>query len=342
MARHGKSGPFRCNDLVLHAPNWLGDVMMAQPAMRAFVLGTGAARVRLTGKPWLADILPWLNLAGAEYMPEGSRGGDTFVLFPNSFRSAVRAVQSGAAQRIGYRSQWRSLLLTDPLTPCIDMLTGHHRHYYNDIAILSGLEVAEPEVKLSCPESLTQQGRQWLQAHDLDADKTVCIAPGAQFGGAKRYPAGSWARVAQTLSCRGFHILALGTPAERDIATQVLTGCPGPNNNSAGSTTLAECLQLLSASRGLLCNDSGLMHVAAGMGKQVVTVFGATDPERTAPSGSHVHLIYHPAACSPCLKRECHVAGQPCMANIDPQEVAAAFFDNATISGNAAFSGNEL
>ncbi|MDQ6966080.1 MAG: hypothetical protein Q9M23_04050, partial [Mariprofundaceae bacterium] len=134
MAAHGKREALQCNDLVLHAPNWLGDVMMAQPAMRAFVLGTGAERVRLTGKPWLADILPWLNLPGANYSPEGSRGGDAFVLFPNSFRSAVRAVLSGATRRIGYRSQWRSLLLTDPLTPRIDMLTDHHRHYYNDIA----------------------------------------------------------------------------------------------------------------------------------------------------------------------------------------------------------------
>lgn len=314
-----------CRHLVLHAPNWLGDVIMAQPAMRALAIGSQAETVSLTGRAWLADILPWLDLAGATYLPEGSRGGDAFVVFPNSFRSAVRAVQSGAKRRIGYRGQWRSLLLSDAQTPRIDILSGHHRAYYNDLAMFSGIEVTQPEVRLACPDAEIRAGMQWMQARGLDAGKTVCIAPGAQFGGAKRYPAERWARVAELLSDRGLHILALGTPAEREIAAQVLASVRGPCVNSSGDTTLARCLQLLSASRGLLCNDSGLMHVAAGMGKQVVAIFGATDPVRTAPSGAHVHLIYRPAACSPCLKRECHVAGQPCMTRITPEEVAAAF-----------------
>jgi len=315
----------RCKHLVIHAPNWLGDAIMAQPAMRAFASGTGAERVWLTGRPWLTDILPWLDLPEAEYVPEGTRGGDACVLFPNSFRAAMQALHGGCARRIGYRGQWRSLLLSDALTPRIDTRNAHHRDYYNDLAIQMGIKPANPEVELICPEDALAAGRQWMQAHDLDAGRTVCIAPGAQFGGAKRYPAGRWARVAGRLSARGYHILALGTPAEKDIADEVLQNCAGPSFNSAGTTSLAECLQLLGASRGLLCNDSGLMHVAAGMGKQVVAVFGATDPARTAPSGAQVRLLYHPAACSPCLKRECHVAGQPCMGNVDPEEVAAAF-----------------
>jgi len=314
-----------CEHLVIHAPNWLGDAMMAQPAMRAFMMGLKAQRVSLIGQSWLADVLPWLNLPGAEYMPAGANDGDTCILFPNSFRAAVQALQSGCKRRIGYRGQWRSLLLTDALAPRIDMLTGHHRDYYNDLATQSGLAVDQPEVQLACPEGAVTHGQQMMRAFGLDVGQTLCIAPGAQFGGAKRYPAERWAKVAQLLSARGFHILALGTRAERDIATQVLNSCAGPSYNSAGTTSLSECLQLLAASRGLLCNDSGLMHVAAGMGKRVVAVFGATDPERTAPSGAHVRLLYQPAPCSPCLKRECHVAGQPCMTNIPPEEVAEAF-----------------
>jgi len=315
----------RCKHLVLHAPNWLGDAIMAQPAMRAFANGAKAESIWLTGRPWLADILPWLNLPGAEYVPEGTRGGDTCVLFPNSFRSAWQAVRGSCTQRIGYRGQWRSLLLSNAINPRIDMQHNHHRDYYNDLATQMGLAIDAPEVELICPDKMLDAGRQNMQTYGLNAEKTLCIAPGAQFGGAKRYPAERWARVAELLSARGFHILALGTPAERDIAEQVLQTCTGPAYNSAGGTTLSECLQVLGVSRGLLCNDSGLMHVAAGMGKQVVAVFGATDPARTAPSGRHVHLLYHPATCSPCLQRECHVAGQPCMANVAPEDVAAAF-----------------
>jgi len=310
--------------LVIHAPNWLGDVIMAQPAIRAFATGLKAQRVFLSGQPWLADVLPWLNLAGVEYLPEGENSGDACVLFPNSFSSAWRARQSGCKRRIGYRGQWRSLLLTDALTPRISMLTGHHREYYNDLATQMGIRLVSQHVHLVSPDKAIALGEQMIMAHGLDVGRTLCIAPGAQFGGAKRYPAESWAKVAHILSARGYDILALGTPAERDIAAQVLAACDGPTYNSAGDTSLSECLQILRASRGLLCNDSGLMHVAAGMGKSVVAVFGATDPERTAPSGGQVHLLYQPAHCSPCLQRECRVEGQPCMANIFPEQVAEA------------------
>jgi len=314
--------------LVMHAPNWLGDVVMAQPSMRAFIHELKPQRVSIIGKPWLADVLPWLNLSHAEYTTSLS-SADICVLFPNSFRSALHALLNGCKQRIGYAGQWRRLLLTDALPARFDMLSEHHRKYYNDLAIQSGLSVAQTEVSLRFPEAAEASGRAWLEKHDLDVNCTVCIAPGAQFGSAKRYPAERWAEVAEILSSHGLHILALGTPAERDVAAQSLALCKGRHFNSAGETSLNTCLQLIAASRGLLCNDSGLMHVAAGLGKPLVTVFGATDPLRTAPSGSRVELLYHPAACSPCLKRECSVSGQPCMQNVSPQEIAQAFLNKA-------------
>jgi len=316
----------RPDHLVIHAPNWLGDVVMAQPAMRAFISELKPQRVSIIGQAWLADVLPWLNLAHAEYTTHHS-SADICVLFPNSFRSAWQALLSGCKQRIGYAGQWRRLLLTDALPPRFDMLSEHHRKYYNDLAIQRGLSVEHSEVSLTFPETAEASGRAWLENHGLDATRTVCIAPGAQFGSAKRYPAERWAEVAGILCSHGLHILALGTPAERDVAAQSLALCKGPSFNSAGETSLNTCLQLLATSRGLLCNDSGLMHVAAGLGKPLVSVFGATDPLRTAPSGSRVELIYHPAACSPCLQRECSVSGQPCMQNVSPQEIAQVFLD---------------
>jgi len=316
----------RPEHLIIQAPNWLGDVVMAQPAMRAFILGLQAQRVSIIGQAWLADILPWFDLPGAEYHAN-STGGDVRILFPNSFRAAWDALRSGAKQRIGYRGQWRSMLLTRAITPRFSMDNEHHRDYYNDLAIQNGLQVAQTEVRLVCAEADAIAGLQWLANKGLDAEKTICIAPGAQFGGAKRYPAQRWAEVVTILSAQGYQILALGTPAERDIAAQSLESCSTSAYNSAGETSLNTCLQLIAASRGLLCNDSGLMHIAAGLDKAVIAVFGATDPHRTAPCGENVQLIYHPATCSPCLQRECSVSGQPCMQNVSPQEIAQAFLD---------------
>jgi len=94
--------------------------------------------------------------------------------------------------------------------------------------------------------------------------------------------------------------------------------------NMAGVTSLSEALQLISACRLMLCNDSGLMHIAAGLGKPTVTPFGATDPARTSASGPRVRVLYQPADCSPCLRRECSVPGHPCMANITAQMLTDA------------------
>jgi len=316
----------RPEHLVIQAPNWLGDAVMAQPAMRAFFLELRPQRTTITGMPWLADILPWFDLPGAEYNAQNTRG-DAHILFPNSFRAAWQALRIGSKQRIGYSGQWRSLLLSRAIKARFDMDNEHHRDYYNDLAVQSGIKVAQPEVHLRCSESDALAGKNWLEKQGLSAQKTLCIAPGAQFGGAKRYPAERWAKVIEILSGRGYQVVALGTRAERDIAAQSLQSCSTPSYNSAGETSLNTCLQLLAASRGLLCNDSGLMHVTAGLGKPVVAVFGATDPQRTAPSGVNVQLIYHPADCSPCLQRECSVAGQPCMQNVQPEAVAQALLD---------------
>jgi len=322
--RHSRPDPILCPHLLLQPPNWLGDVIMAQPAMRAFIAASKPARVSVWGRPWLADVLPFLGLPGAQYESPIPKGVDMAVMFPNSFRAAWMTWRASGKRRIGFRGQWRRLLLTDAPAPQISLQTQHHRDYYLDLAEQMNITIREREVRLSCPEEEIRAGEKILLWKGLDPKSLVAIAPGAQFGGAKRYPAESWAYVAQWLSEQGYHILLIGTPAERSIGVQIISRCTGSAWNAAGETTLRQALQLLAASRILLSNDSGLMHVAAGMEKPVVAIFGATDPARTAPSGSRVRLLYHPADCSPCLKRECSVPGQPCMGNILPEDVRDA------------------
>jgi len=313
--------------LILQAPNWLGDVIMAQPAMRSAVAALKPARLSLYGRPWLADLIPFLNLPGARYSSSMPKHADMAIMFPNSFRAAWMAWRAGSERRIGFRGQWRRLLLTDAPTPRVSLRTQHHRDYYLDLVEQMNMDIREQEVRLPCPEEEIREAEKSLLRQGLDPELLVAIAPGAQFGGAKRYPAELWSDVAQWLSQQGYHILLIGTAAERSTGAQITSRCTGPAWNAAGETTLRQALQLLAASRILLGNDSGLMHVAAGMEKPVVAIFGATDPLRTAPSGSRVRLLYHPADCSPCLQRECSVPGQPCMGNVLPEDVYGACMD---------------
>ncbi|MDX8412170.1 MAG: lipopolysaccharide heptosyltransferase II [Mariprofundaceae bacterium] len=315
--------PRPLNHLLLRAPNWLGDVIMAQPAMRAIALGLTPERLSLAGRSWLADLLPFLNMPSATYQPPDA-AADVAVLFPNSFRAAWEARRAGTPSCVGFAGQWRRLLLTNAYAPRIRLDCEHHRDYFLDLAEQMGVDVSQRQVRLSVPDGEKQAGEKRISEYGLDPEKTVCLAPGSQFGGAKRYPVAGFAQLISWLAERGWQVLILGTPQEQDIGEQCLRGVKNAHYNAAGKTSLRQALQILCASRLLASNDSGLMHVAAGMSLPVVAIFGATDPARTSPSGEHIRLLYQPADCSPCLQRECSVAGQPCMANITPESILDA------------------
>ncbi|WP_038250398.1 lipopolysaccharide heptosyltransferase II [Ghiorsea bivora] len=322
--------------IVLMPPNWLGDVILAQPALRAITTQYSDAEILVFGRGWLTELLPFLHLEHTQvrYTETLPQNTDMLFLFPNSFRSAWQAWRSGATQRIGFRKDGRSLLLTHGYKPRIDLITQHHLFYYLDLLQQFGLETPFESVELVAPDDAqTKAESLLLSSKGLDINKVVCVAPGAQFGGAKRYPAESYAVVMKQLSEQGWHIVVLGTDAERDIASQCLQHVSGLHWNAAGETSLTEALQLVSVARLMLCNDSGLMHVAAGLNVPTVTMFGATNPARTSPSGKRVNVLYKPAKCSPCLQRECDVLGHPCMGNILPEMVTRACLDFLGKSG---------
>jgi len=314
------------NKIVLMPPNWLGDVILAQPALRAITTQFQDAEVFVFGRGWLTELLPFLYLEHAKirYTETLPQNADMLFLFPNSFRSAWQAWRSGAKQRIGFRKDGRSLLLTHGYKPRVNLITQHHLFYYLDLLQQYGLSTPFENVALTAPVEAKVNANELLNTHGLDSNKVVCIAPGAQFGGAKRYPAESYAVVLKTLSEQGWHIVVLGTDAEREIAAECLKHVQGKHWNAAGETSLTQALSLVSLAQLMLCNDSGLMHVAAGLGIPTVTMFGATNPDRTSPSGKKVNVLYHPAQCSPCLQRECDVQGHPCMMNILPEYVIEA------------------
>jgi len=307
--------------LVLLPPNWIGDAVMSQPAMRAIIdhykQNHGTEKISVCGRAWLQELLPYMGLSGAIYRQQ-IPGADVAFLFPNSFRSALQCKLAGIRHIIGYRGQWRRPLLKRSFPHRISLRKAHHRDFYLDLARQCDIPVAETGVTLHIPDHARMPGRKLLQGHDLDPERIICIAPGAQFGGAKCYPAEAYNQVVHELADSGWQPLILGMPEDRKTGQMILHNIPTPHWNAAGETSLTEALQLIVCCHLMLCNDSGLMHVAAGLGIPTVVPFGATDPARTSPSGGQVRVLYEPSDCSPCLKRECVVAGHPCMTNISP------------------------
>jgi heptosyltransferase-2 len=331
--------------LAVRTPNWLGDVVMALPALGAVRAHVGRAPLAVAAPAALAPLFAAVpevdvtvalppDLAG-EIAALTAGGFDAVLLLPNSFRAAWAAWRAGIPERWGYRSDVRGFLLTRGVPRPARRgreAQRHHAEYYLDLVRGLGLATAPtPVVRLVPPPAALARGRDLLRAHGADPDAPlVAFAPGAAYGHAKRWPATHFAALALRLwRARGVRTVLVGGAGDRDAAleieSRVLSATPSagpagpPVVNLVGRTDLAALLGVLVACRLAVSNDSGAMHVAAALGVPVVALFGPTDERVTAPLGPHV-VLTNPVWCRPCLLRECPIDHR-CLRGLDVERV---------------------
>ena len=325
------------NRILIRATNWLGDNVMLTPAVQRLRELAPAAHLALLCPPKLQDLWrenPYLNeiLTDPAGLPTGRF--DLAVIFPNSFRAAWECWRAGIPRRVGVAGHWRRALLTDvvPEPP------GEQARYRS-------VAVAGQRFKVKTFPAVRHLAQRHLDliAHlggnqELVAPKIWCAAKprwpvdgrpvfalnaGAEFGPAKRWPADRFAAVAKQVAgqvdCRW---LILGGPGDVALAGQIAAQL-GDCINLAGQTTLRELCEVLRACRLLLTNDTGPMHLAAGLGTPVVAIFGSTSAELTGPLGAPVTIVREPVECSPCFLRECPIDFR-CMNRISVDRVADA------------------
>jgi heptosyltransferase-2 len=269
---------------------------------------------------------------------------------------------------VGYARPWRNWFLTQALAPRpgqvrmrkrsvqeIKRLTApgsaagangpgmtyppnaHQIHEYLHLASALGADPAPAAPRLVVsPEEITAAAqRLGLESAPGQSSPPLWLglAPGAEYGPAKRWPAQRFVAAAvQVWHQSKCTWLILGGPGDVAIAGQIeaglrAAGCPA--HNLAGRTSLRELCALLKSCRALLTNDSGPMHVAAALGTPVVVSFGSTSPELTAPglSGDRRHqLLRAGAACAPCFLRACPIDFR-CMTGISVERVVGAVMD---------------
>jgi heptosyltransferase-2 len=156
------------------------------------------------------------------------------------------------------------------------------------------------------------------------AERLVALCPGAEYGPAKRWPAGHFAETAARLKAQGMTPIVLGTQKDVPIGLSIEQLSHGAALNLAGRTTLDEAMHLIAGSAMVVTNDSGLMHVAAALGRPQVALFGSSSPEHTPPLSDAAVVIYKRLVCSPCFARECPLGHLRCLTEISPAEVLDA------------------
>lgn len=320
--------------VMVRAPNWLGDVVMSLPALRAIRQIFAHAHITVVARPSVADlyaretavdrVLPYPAaglLAKREFAASlRAHHFDCAILLQNAFDAAFLAWRAGIPERIGYNRDGRGLLLTRAIAvPEPGEIPRHERFYYLELLRRASLMEQFPDttaIRLDDIPGARQGGLRRL-AELCIAGPPIGISPGAAYGTAKRWLPERFAETARKL---GGPVLVFGSTSERDLCAGVASDTSGCN--LAGSTSLREFIELASVCRSFLTNDSGAMHVASALGVPTVAVFGATDDTTTGPTGP-ARVVRAHAECSPCLLRECPIDHR-CMTRVTSEQVAAA------------------
>ena len=324
--------------------NWLGDVVMSLPALRAVRQAFPRAHLSVLVKKELASFFDgalWIDEVIAYGIARGARGiGDrrrvirrlragTFdlaILLPRSFSSALWAVLARVPQRVGFVGDARGMMLTDKTSRPRELFARHQVYDYLYLLRQTlGIAGSESDYKVDAHPPHRQRMRDWLAARRRrPAGKLIALAVAAAYGPAKEWPVDRYAALIDLLAEHGAECVLVGAPSERAKCEQVAAASRVGALVAAGETSIGEALALLSLCDGFAGNDSGSMHVAGAIGIPTVGLFGSTNPERTAPLGPKTKVIYHRMECSPCLARTCRFGHYDCLHRIAVHEVAQA------------------
>jgi heptosyltransferase-2 len=327
------------------APQWIGDAVMSEPLMAR--LSRRGEQLTVAALPWVAPVyrampqvsevveLPFahgrLDWASRRQVASDLRGRfDTAYVLPNSLKSALVPWLAGIPTRVGYKGEGRFFLLNKLLArpskrpPMVE--------FYSALACEPLQKEERPRLRF--PQSTldiattganVQHGAYWA------------FAPGAEYGPAKCWPADHYAELARSLHERdGLPIVLLGSAKEAALCEQIASQASKACRVLAGRTSLLDAMALIAQARGVVSNDSGLMHVAAAFGVPQAAVFGSTSPQHTPPLNRRARVVWLKEElkldCAPCFDRVCRFGHTRCLTGVSSARVENAL-DEAINAG---------
>ncbi len=334
------------------APQWIGDAVMSEPLLRA--LAARGEQLAVAALPWVAPVyrampqveevieLPFahgrLDWSARRQMAATLRGRfDTAYVLPNSLKAALIPFFAGIPKRVGYHGEGRYLLLNQRLPN-----PGGRPPMVAFYRALAGAAPAAEQPQLQFDDARLRQA---TTAASLTPGGYFAFAPGAEYGPAKCWPASHYAELARSLyTAHGLPIALLGSGKEAALCEEIAQAAPGACRVLAGKTSLIDAMALIAAARGVVSNDSGLMHVAAAFGVPQVAVFGSTSPEHTPPLNDKARVLWLKEElqldCTPCFDRVCRFGHTRCLTGVSATRVQTAL-DNTLQRGHSPVQADE-
>ena len=312
-------------NILVRAPNWLGDLVMATPALRSLRSRCPNARIVVWVRAGLESVLagssdvdeirtlptsgaPWHDLRWSVRRVREAGPYDLGLCLPDSFSSAILMRFAGGRPLVGYTNAARKLLLDQPVPVAAGGAEGRRAPREDRIqGLLTTLGVADqgvvPRLVTTPAEEEKVEGLLGGKGH---RETWIGLAPGAAYGPSKCWPAERYAALGDALAKRGARIFILGAPEERELCSAVSRQMTLPCVNLSGQLDLGAAKALIKRLDLMICNDSGARHLAVGLQVPALVFFGPTDVSRTRRNLLNVSILEEKeVSCRPCYKRHC-------------------------------------
>ena len=323
------------------APSWIGDTIMAQPMFARLHARFPGLQLDALAPRWVAPVLQRMGeISEIVDSPFGhgqlslkprwrlarelaARNYDAVYVLPNSLKSALVPFMAGIPRRIGFIGESRYGLINVRHTldkAALPLMVER----FAQLAEAPGAALPKP---IFYPKIRSTAADQLKTLTELGLERPariVAFCPGAEYGPAKRWPAAHFASLAKSLAERGYAIWLFGSPKDHAVAEEISQLAPGLCRNLCGATSLGQAVDLLAMTDLVVCNDSGLMHVAAALDRPLVTLYGSSSPGFTPPLSDQADILSLNLDCSPCYKRECPLGHLDCLNKLTPERALAA------------------
>ena len=314
--------------ILVVAPNWIGDALMAQPLLARLREKRPGIKLDVLAPDWVAPV--------ARRMPEvdeviavpfrhralqlGSRwrlgrtlrerGYSEAIVLPNSWKAALVPFFARIPSRRGYIGESRYGLLNRLYRKPDKAMRRHYARLAEAPDVGNAAEQRQPlpeaRLRVDAAQAAATRARFGIEG------RYAVLCPGAEYGPAKRWP--YFAELAQRLA---MPVVLLGSANDAAAAAGI------GGTNLVGKTTLDEAIDLIAGAKLVVSNDSGLMHIAAALGRPLVALFGSSSPQMTPPQSGRAHVLWLKPECSPCFQRECPLGHFRCMRELSVDLVLA-------------------
>lgn len=327
--------------ILVIGPSWVGDGVMAQPLYRRLHERNPGVELHVFAPAWTLPLLArmpevakaHLNPFGHGQLRLGERwrvarelAKETFdqvVVLPGSLKAALIPFMAGIPLRTGFTGEMRYGLLND--------LRELDEHELPTMVERFCILAEAPRHALQRPipypslQGSTAKGAEAASRIGLNLDKpAIALCPGAEYGPAKRWPARHFAALSRMLHEAGFQVWLFGSGKDQEIGDEISRLSSDIAINLCGKTGLDEAIDLLALCKLAVCNDSGLMHVAAALNLPLVALYGSSSPDFTPPLSDKAEIVTLGLDCSPCFERQCPYQHLRCLEDMQPQRVLQA------------------